>query len=95
MHAQLTDSMASHHRPYVYQQLQVLFAPAPPLTVAPDLRLHARHDNIIRPPDEPFVEIPGDHFSHVLYPEATAVAVREFWERMAAQHQSTGRHAHR
>lgn len=80
VHAALTDGMVHHRRPYVYQQLQVLFAPAPELTAQPELRLHARRDNIIRPPDEAYVEIPGDHFSHVLYPEPTAAAVRSFLE---------------
>jgi pimeloyl-ACP methyl ester carboxylesterase len=72
LHAQLADSMVRMPRRYVHQQLQVLFAPAPPLTVQPELRLHARHDNIIRPPDEPYVELPGDHFAHYYYPQLAA-----------------------
>ena len=75
LHAQLTDGMTRLERRYVHQQLQVLFAPAPPLTVPPDLRLHARHDNIIRPPDEPYLEIPGDHFAHYYYPQLAAEAI--------------------
>ena len=75
LHTQLSDGMARLTRRYVHQQMQVLFAPAPPLTIAPDLRLHARRDNIIRPPDEPYVEIPGDHFAHYYYPQLAAEAI--------------------
>ncbi|WP_151088564.1 alpha/beta fold hydrolase [Hymenobacter baengnokdamensis] len=78
LYAQLVDNLARHRRRYVHQQLQVLFAPAPPLTVPPDLRLHARRDNVIRLPDEPFVELPGDHFAHYFYPQPAAEAIREF-----------------
>ena len=75
LHAGLVDGLARHRRRFIHQQLQVLFAPAPPLTVQPDLRLHARRDNVIRPPDEPFIELPGDHFAHVFYPELAAAAI--------------------
>ncbi|WP_375419488.1 alpha/beta fold hydrolase [uncultured Hymenobacter sp.] len=75
LHAQLTDGMTRYGRRYVHQQLLVLFAPAPPLTITPELRLHARRDNIIRPPDEPYVELPGDHFAHYYYPQAAAEAI--------------------
>jgi pimeloyl-ACP methyl ester carboxylesterase len=72
LHAQLADGMVRLPRRYVHQQLQVLFTPVPPLTVQPELRLHARHDNIIRAPDEPYVELPGDHFAHYYYPQLAA-----------------------
>ena len=75
LHRQLTDGMSRLPRRYLNQQLQVLFAPAPPLTTQPELRLHARRDNIILPPDEPYVELPGDHFAHYYYPQAAAEAI--------------------
>ena len=78
LHAQLVRRMPHWGRRCVHQQLQVLFGPVPPLTTAPDLRLHARRDHIVRPPDEPFVELPGDHFAHYFYPERTAAAIRNF-----------------
>ncbi len=62
-------------RRYVHRQLQVLFAPVPPLTTPPDLRVHARRDNVIRPPDEEFMEIPGDHFAHYYHPQLVAAAI--------------------
>jgi pimeloyl-ACP methyl ester carboxylesterase len=73
---QLADGMARHPRRYVHRQLQVLFAPVPPLLVQPELRVHARADNVVLPPDEAFVEIPGDHFAHYYYPELVAVAIK-------------------
>lgn len=79
LYHQLVDGTGSLRRGHLYQQLQVLFAPAPPLTVAPDLRLHARADNIIRAPEqEAYVELPGDHFAHYFYPELVAAAIRPF-----------------
>ncbi len=74
---QLADGMARHSRRYVHRQLQVLFAPVPPLLVQPELRVHALADNVVRPPDEPFVVVPGDHFAHYYYPELVAAAIRE------------------
>ena len=78
LYAQLVDRMPHFRRRYVQQQLQLLFAPVPPLTTEPDLRLHARRDNIIRPPDEPFTELPGDHFTHYFYPQLVVDAIRPY-----------------
>lgn len=76
LHAQLMEGMGRFQRRYVQQQLLVLFAPVPPLSTAPDLRLHARADTVVRPPDEPYVELPGDHFAHYFYPQLAAEAIR-------------------
>ncbi|MDB5239494.1 MAG: hypothetical protein JWP57_119 [Spirosoma sp.] len=72
----LLDSLMQMSRLYVWQQLQALFAPVPKLMVQPDLRVHARHDSIVAPPDETFVEVPGDHFGLVFYPELVAKPIR-------------------
>jgi pimeloyl-ACP methyl ester carboxylesterase len=77
LHAQLVAGMGRFRRRYVAQQLRVLFAPVPPLTTAPELRLHALGDTVVRPPDEPFVELPGDHFAHYFYPQLAAEAIRQ------------------
>lgn len=82
LHAQLTQGMTRFSRRYVHQQLQVLFAPAPPLTIHPELRLHARRDNIIRAPDEPYVELPGDHFAHYYYPQPAAEAINKVLDKV-------------
>ncbi|AQG81731.1 alpha/beta fold hydrolase [Spirosoma montaniterrae] len=73
----LIDGSRQMSRPYLWQQLQTLFANVPPLTVQPDLRIHARPDNVVRYPDEPFVEVPGDHFCLVCHAEAVAKPIRE------------------
>ena len=76
LHARLVAGRGRFRRRYVAWQLRVLFAPVPPLTVEPVLRIHALANNVVRPPDEPFVEIPGDHFAHCYYPELVAAAIR-------------------
>jgi pimeloyl-ACP methyl ester carboxylesterase len=76
LHTQLVARMPQLSRRYVQQQLQLLFASVPPLTTEPELRLHARRDHIIRPPNEPYGELPGDHFAHYFYPQLVAEAVR-------------------
>lgn len=78
LHAQLVARMPQLSRRYVQQQLQLLFAAVPPLTTEPELRLHARRDHIIRPPDEPYVELPGDHFGLYFYPQLVADAIKVF-----------------
>lgn len=75
LHGQFVDGMGRFRRRYVHQQLQVLFAPVPPLTVQPELRLHARTDTVVRPPDESYVALPGDHFAHYFYPQLAAAAI--------------------
>jgi pimeloyl-ACP methyl ester carboxylesterase len=77
LYAQLADGMVRIPRRHVHRQLQVLFAPVPPLAVLPELRVHALADNVVRPPDEPFLEIPGDHFAHYYYPALVAAAIKE------------------
>ncbi|GAA4499005.1 hypothetical protein GCM10023172_16970 [Hymenobacter ginsengisoli] len=77
LHGQLVAGMGRFRRRYVAQQLGVLFAPVPPLTTQPELRLHALADTVVRPPDEPFVELPGDHFAHYFYPELAAEAIHQ------------------
>ncbi|MGI4762205.1 MAG: alpha/beta fold hydrolase [Janthinobacterium lividum] len=76
LHGQLVAGMARLSRRYMAQQLRVLFAPVPPLSTQPELRLHALNDTVVRPPAEPFVELPGDHFAHYFYPELAAAAIR-------------------
>jgi pimeloyl-ACP methyl ester carboxylesterase len=76
LHGQLVVGMGRFRRRYVAQQLRVLFAPVPPLSTQPELRLHALGDTVVRPPDEPFVKLPGDHFAHYFYPEQAAAAIR-------------------
>ena len=77
LYAKVADTMARYPRRYVHRQLQVLFAPVPPLAGQPELRLHALADDVVRPPDEPYVAIPGDHFAHYYHPGLVAAAIKE------------------
>jgi hypothetical protein len=71
----LIDGLAVMDKKCLFQQLQVLFAKVPPLTITPDLRVHARKDNIVAFPDEPFVEVSGDHFSLIFHPKDVCEAI--------------------
>jgi pimeloyl-ACP methyl ester carboxylesterase len=75
LYTQLAEGLVHIPRRHVHRQLQVLFASVSPLAVAPDLRVHARADNVVLPPDEPFLEIPGDHFAHYYHPAPVAAAI--------------------
>lgn len=77
LYAELADGVVHISRRHVHRQLQVLFAPVPTLAIQPELRVHALADNVVRPPDEPFLEIPGDHFAHYYHPAPVAAAIRE------------------
>jgi pimeloyl-ACP methyl ester carboxylesterase len=74
LYGQLADGLVRIPRRYVHRQ--VLFAPVPPLAIRPELRVHALADNVVRPPDEPFLEILGDHFAHYYYPQLVVEAIR-------------------
>lgn len=76
LYNRLVDGSRQMSRLYLWQQLQTLFAKVPPLTVQPDLRIHAQSDTIVGPPDESFIEVPGDHFSLVFHPELVAEPIR-------------------
>jgi len=82
LYVRLVDEGRHLSRDYVYQQQMTLFAPVPPLTVQPDLRIHARPDNVVFVPAEEFVEVPGDHFSLYYHPEVVAEAIRAVLERV-------------
>ena len=63
----------------IAKQLMIVFNPLKePITVMPDLRIHAKGDHIIKPPDEPYVLVPGDHFSLYTYPETVYEPIVEF-----------------
>ncbi len=76
LYNRLIEGSMQMTRLYVWQQLQTLFAPVPPLTVQPNLRIHAHPDSIVHPPDEVFVAVPGDHFSLVYHSQLVAQPIR-------------------
>lgn len=44
------------------------------------LRIHSKTDRVVRPPDEPYVEVGGGHFSMVLCPEEVLNILSEMME---------------
>jgi pimeloyl-ACP methyl ester carboxylesterase len=66
---------------YMIWQYELIFTDAPPLTTLPDLRLHDRRDIVIRPPDEAFINVSGNHKIHVTNTPAVAKAIRDFLSR--------------
>lgn len=57
------DRLIHAHHNCSINQLRLIVEPiSKAVEVRPDLRIHARRDNIIRYPDESFQEVPGDHF---------------------------------
>lgn len=71
--------LLSGNRANVVNQLRIIFNPVvQPATVSPDLRIHAKADRVIRFPDGPVDEVPGDHFSLYTYPEQVLAPVLQF-----------------
>ncbi|MEZ0539235.1 alpha/beta fold hydrolase [Fibrella arboris] len=77
VHATL-DRIQAFNPAYIYWQYELIFRNVPTLTTLPDLRIHARRDPVISPPDEPFVDVPGFHMPHVDNVVAVARAIRTF-----------------
>jgi hypothetical protein len=71
----LIDGLAKMDKKCLLQQTQVLFAKVSPLTITPDIRIHARKDNIVAFPDEDFIEVSGDHFSLIFHSEEVCKAI--------------------
>ncbi len=72
------DRLQRFNPAYLYWQYELIFRDVPPLTVLPDLRIHARRDPVIRPPDEPFINVPGYHMCHVDSTLEVAAAISAF-----------------
>jgi hypothetical protein len=73
----LIDGLIKMNAKVLYQQCQILFAKVKPLTITPNLRLHARKDNIVHFPDEEFVEVSGDHFSLIYHTQQVVNAIQK------------------
>ncbi|RMG19259.1 MAG: hypothetical protein D6730_21815 [Bacteroidetes bacterium] len=59
-----------------------------PLRLEPSLRIHSRADRIVRYPDEPFEEVPGDHFNLVVHHQAVGELVAAWLQRLPVSTQS-------
>ena len=77
LYNKLISGMVKLNKRVLNQQFQILFMKVKPLTTKPDLRVHARKDNIVRFPDEGFVEVSGDHFSLIYYPQEVIDAIKK------------------
>ena len=75
LYNRLIEGMMKLDEKILYQQCQILFTKVKPLTITPTLRIHARKDNIVVFPNEEFVEVQGDHFSLVFYPQEVSNAI--------------------
>ncbi|WP_018613796.1 alpha/beta fold hydrolase [Segetibacter koreensis] len=63
----------------VAKQLMVIFNPVKiPVNVAPDVRIHAKADHIVKYPSQTFHEVPGDHFSLVTHPKQVYKPITNF-----------------
>jgi hypothetical protein len=75
--ARIFQHLRDSPQEYVVNQLRVILTPVEfDAPQAPDLRLHAWKDRVIAPPDEPFVVVPGDHFSLATHPDAVLGAMK-------------------
>ena len=72
------DRLQQLNPAYIMWQYKLIFTSVPPLTITPDLRIHDRRDFVISPPDEPFVNVPGNHQLHANNPPGVAEAIRSF-----------------
>ncbi|MCY7421377.1 MAG: alpha/beta hydrolase [Chitinophagaceae bacterium] len=70
----------------VINQLTVALTPIKSKqSIEPDLRIHSKDDLIVRPPKEPYVQIPGDHFSILTHPVEAAHAINTFIDNHVKQ----------
>lgn len=72
----LLPNYDSFSKDYVLKMLNMIASKEKP-TYKELLRLHALKDRILAIPDEPFTEIPGDHFSLYAFPVETAKPIVE------------------
>jgi hypothetical protein len=65
-------NLQRQNKDIVNKQLKIIMKKTShPITVTPNVRIHALADKIVRRPKEAFVKVPGDHFS--LYTHASFV----------------------
>ncbi len=80
-YTQALDNLASGNCNCVVNQLRLIFDEVDiSVNVEPDLRIHARRDNIVWYPNEDFEEVPGDHFCLTTHPKEVATAIGSFLE---------------
>jgi pimeloyl-ACP methyl ester carboxylesterase len=76
---QVFTRLITGNRANTLNQLKLIFNPvAERISVKPDLRIHARGDQVVRYPDEPACEVPGDHFSLYTHPGEVIALIQQF-----------------
>lgn len=77
----LLETYDSFDKDYVLKMLNIIASQEKP-QYKELLRLHALKDRILAVPGEPFIEIPGDHFSLYAFPVETAKPVAEVLNKL-------------
>ena len=72
------DKLKNGNKINVINQLKVALNAVKIHGVEPDLRIHSKRDNIIKPPKEPYLATPGDHFAIFTHPGAIRIAINDF-----------------
>lgn len=79
---QVFDRLRKGNKDNVVNQLRIVFTPTDKnITEQPDLRIHARADRIIYFPDDPCLEVEGDHFTLYTHPEQVYRPILAFMEQ--------------
>jgi len=78
------DRLMQGNKENVINQLRLILMPVPEnVAITPDLRIHALADTIVRPPKEPFYEVPGDHFTLYTHPQMVYEPIVAFLVKLA------------
>lgn len=76
--SRIFSQLRSSHPEYIVNQLKVVLTPENrDPKVVPDLRIHSLKDHIIKPPDETYESVPGDHFGIWTFPEKVKQAMKK------------------
>ena len=80
---QVFKRLSRGNKQTVANQLRILFNPVreEQISVSPDLRIHARADHLVHFPDEPCIEVPGDHFTLYTHPDQVYQPIAHFLQQ--------------
>lgn len=78
------ENLIQGNKENVVNQLRIIFNPvSEAVKVNPDLRIHARRDNIVRYPNDPTHEVHGDHFTLYTQPEEVYQPIVAFLQELS------------
>ncbi len=78
----IMDLFIHGNRQNTVNQLRLILNPVPEkITVQPDLRIHGSNNSILKPPKEPYVQVPGDHFSLYTFPAKVYEPINKFLQK--------------